>query len=71
MSDTENPLAKALASMAPPADERHYAALGRFVTAYASAEAAVFVVARHLSKLDDAKARVIFGNYQVDVACAI
>jgi len=46
-------------------DDRHFAALGRLVSTYASAEAAVYVVARHLSKLDDAKARVIFAGMRL------
>jgi hypothetical protein len=39
-----------------------YEAVGRFVTAYANAETAVHMVARHLSGLSDQKARVTFSR---------
>ncbi len=40
----------------------HFAALGRFIAAYALAEAGVHVAARHHSGLSEDKARVIFGG---------
>jgi hypothetical protein len=42
-----------------------YAALGRFVTAYALAEAGVHITARHFSGLSDEHARVIFGGMRL------
>jgi hypothetical protein len=46
---------------ADPEDE-YLAALGGVVTGYASAETAVHILARHLSGLEDDKARIIFGG---------
>jgi hypothetical protein len=59
---TDNPLAAAFAAWQRPEDEPYFAALGRLVSAYAYGEANVHVLARQLSKLDDAKARGIFGG---------
>jgi hypothetical protein len=44
---------------------RHYELVGRFVTTFASAEAAVHVLARKLSGLSDEIARVIFGGMRL------
>jgi hypothetical protein len=46
-------------------DTPHYEAVGRFITSYASAEAAVHVLARKLSGMSDAKARAIFGDMRL------
>ncbi|HEX7563032.1 MAG TPA: hypothetical protein VF396_07220, partial [Bradyrhizobium sp.] len=46
-------------------DTPHYEALGRFVTTFATAEAAVHLLARHLSGLSDEKARIIFGGMRL------
>jgi hypothetical protein len=43
----------------------YFAELGRMITAYASAEAVVHVLARHLSGMPDAKARAIFGGIRL------
>jgi hypothetical protein len=46
-------------------DTPHYEAIGRFVTSFATAEAAVHMLARKLSLLPDAKARIIFGGMRL------
>jgi hypothetical protein len=46
-------------------DEPYFAALGRFIVAYALAESSVHQLARKLSGLNDHKARVIFGGMRV------
>jgi hypothetical protein len=46
-------------------DTPHYEAIGRFVTSYANAEAAVHLLARYLSGLSDEKARIIFGGMRL------
>jgi hypothetical protein len=43
----------------------YYAALGRFIAAYAKAEVAVHLVARKLSGLNDNVARVLFGGMRM------
>jgi hypothetical protein len=48
-----------------PDDEAYFAALGRFIASYASAEHSVHTVARKLSRLTDAKARIIFGGMRL------
>jgi hypothetical protein len=60
-----NPFGGLLGPLAPPPiDEEtsHCEALGRFITAYATAEAAVHILARKLSGLSDEKARAIFAR---------
>jgi hypothetical protein len=47
------------------ADTPLYEAVGRFVTSYAHAEAAVHMLARKLSGLSDPKARVVFGGMRL------
>jgi hypothetical protein len=42
-----------------------YEAVGRFVTSYAHAEAAIHMLARHLSGLSDQKARIVFGGMRL------
>lgn len=42
-----------------------YEAVGRFVTSYAHAEAAVHMLARFLSGLSDEKARIVFGGMRL------
>lgn len=42
-----------------------YEAVGRFVTSYAHAEAAVHMLARYLSGLSDEKARIVFGGMRL------
>jgi hypothetical protein len=46
-------------------DTPHYEAIGRFVTSFATAEAAVHMLARKLSLLPDVKARIIFGGMRL------
>ncbi|WP_315767260.1 MULTISPECIES: hypothetical protein [unclassified Bradyrhizobium] len=46
-------------------DTPHYEAVGRFVTSFANAEAAIHMLARHLSGLSDEKARIIFGGMRL------
>lgn len=46
-------------------DTPHYEAIGRFVTSFANAESAVHMLARNLSALPDAKARIIFGGMRL------
>lgn len=62
-SSTDVPIwFQALLARDPKAEEEAFAALGRFVAAYALAEAGVHVAARHHSSLTEAKARVVFGG---------
>jgi hypothetical protein len=49
----------------PPNEEECFAALGKFIASYASAEHSVHTVARRLSRLTDAKARIIFGGMRL------
>jgi hypothetical protein len=42
-----------------------FEALGRFVTAYATAESGVHILARTLSGLADEKARIVFGGMRL------
>ncbi len=46
-------------------DEPYFAALGRFITAYAMAEQQVHLFARHLTRLNDAKARIVFSGMRL------
>lgn len=56
-----NKLLPVLSSPLPPKeDDPYFAALGRFVVSYASAEHEVHGLARRLSRVTDAKGRVIF-----------
>jgi hypothetical protein len=48
-----------------PEDEPYMAALGRFIVAYAMAEHQVHLLARHLTRLSDAKARIIFSSMRL------
>jgi hypothetical protein len=48
-----------------PHEPEYFEWLGRFVTSYAKAEAAVHVLARKLSGLDDLRARVVFGGMRL------
>ncbi|HXH47036.1 MAG TPA: hypothetical protein VNK51_24755 [Bradyrhizobium sp.] len=50
---------------APPTEEEYFAAVGKLITGYAAAEQAVHTLARRLSKLTDAKARIIFGGLRI------
>jgi len=50
-------------------DDAHFAALGRFVVDYATAEAVVHMLARALSGMSDEKARAVFGGMRLsDIA---
>jgi hypothetical protein len=49
-----------------PTDAEHFEAVGRFITTYAAAEAAVHMVARKLSGLSDEKARAIFAGMRLN-----
>lgn len=46
-------------------DTAHFESFGRFIVAYANTEAAVHMLARRLSGLDDAKARAIFSGMRI------
>jgi hypothetical protein len=48
-----------------PNEEECFAAFGKFIASYASAEHSVHTVARRLSRLTDAKARIIFGGMRL------
>jgi hypothetical protein len=68
----DNPPFKSLADLGrlfqiPPTDSAssYFESLGRFIAAYAVAEAAVHELARSLSKLPEAKARVIFAGMRL------
>jgi len=50
----------------PPEDEPFFAALGRFIASYAIAEHQVHLLARHLTRLNDAKARIIFSGMRLN-----
>lgn len=58
-------VAEAMNAPAIKADTPHYEAMGRFVTTFATAEAAVHMLARKLSGLSDAKARIVFGGMRL------
>jgi hypothetical protein len=49
----------------PPKEDECFAAFGKFIANYASAEHSVHTVARRLSRLTDAKARIIFGGMRL------
>jgi hypothetical protein len=49
----------------PPEDEPYFAALGRFITSYAIAEHQVHLLARRLTRLNDAKARIVFSGMRL------
>ncbi len=50
-------------------DQKHFAAIGQFITAYSLAEAIVHSVARQFSGIDDELARIIFAGMRLgDVA---
>ena len=51
--------------MWPESEPGYFAELGRMIAAYARAEAGVHVLARHLSRVPDAKARAIFGRMRL------
>lgn len=56
----------ALDASAPiPTDSQHFEAVGRFVTRYALAEAAVHMLARKVLGVSDEKGRVIFANMRL------
>jgi hypothetical protein len=48
-----------------PEDEPYFAALGRFIASYALAEQQVHLLARHLTRLTDAKARIVFSGMRL------
>jgi hypothetical protein len=48
-----------------PENEPYFAALGRFIVSYAMAEHQVHLLARHLSRLSDAKGRIIFSSMRL------
>jgi hypothetical protein len=65
----DNPSSAVLRQIQPsapsPEDEPYFAALGRFIAAYANAEAQVHILARRLTKLNDAKARIVFSGMRI------
>lgn len=50
---------------AEPTEQDYFAAVGKLITGYAGAEQAVHSLARRLSKLTDAKARIIFSGMRI------
>jgi len=48
-----------------PEDEPYMAALGRFIVSYATAEHQVHLLARHLTRLSDAKGRIVFNGMRL------
>jgi hypothetical protein len=50
---------------APKEDDPYFAALGRFIVAYASAEHQVHALARRLARVTDAKGRIIFSGMRL------
>jgi hypothetical protein len=48
-----------------PEDEPYMAALGRFIVSYAMAEHQVHLLARHLTRLSDAKGRIVFSGMRL------
>jgi hypothetical protein len=56
---------KALLESSISNDTPHFEAVGRFISSFASAEAAAHALARKLSGLTDKKARVIFGGMRL------
>lgn len=59
-------LAKALMPYPlPKEDEPYFAALGRFIAAYAMAEHQVHILARRLTRVSDAKARIVFSGMRL------
>lgn len=49
----------------PPTEQDYFAAVGKLITDYASAEQAVHTLVRRLSKLTDEKARIIFAGMRI------
>jgi hypothetical protein len=49
----------------PSEDQPYFAALGKFITAYAIAEHQVHLLARRLTRLNDAKARIVFSGMRL------
>lgn len=59
----QNELARAFGLLQPPStDKTHYEALGRFIAAFATAEAIIHILTRKLSGLSDEKARAVFAG---------
>ena len=46
-------------------DDKYYAAIGRFIVAYASAESTIHQIARKLSRLKENRARILFGGMRI------
>jgi len=67
--DTRNLMMEALSG--EYTTNKYYAKLGRFITAYASAEALVHLVLRFLSKMEDGRARVVFGGLRIHDATGL
>jgi hypothetical protein len=49
----------------PPEDEPYFAALGKFIASYAMAEHQVHILARRLTNMNDAKARIVFSGMRL------
>ena len=66
---TINPLAGIANLLNPPSpqkeDDPYFAALGRFIVGYASAEQELHKLARRLSQVTDAKGRIIFSGMRL------
>ena len=61
----KNALLAKLLQRDPEKEKAHYEAFGRFIAAYAAAEAEIHTVARSFSKTDDERARIIFGGLRI------
>jgi len=49
----------------PGEDEPYFAAIGKFIASYATAEAQVHLLARKLTRLSDAKGRIVFSGMRL------
>ena len=60
-----DPLAQLMGLTIPDDDTPYFAAIGRFITTYAMAEHQVHVLARKLSRMSDAKGRIVFSGMRL------
>ena len=66
MADTEwSALTKLMSGDNPKSEAEHYEAVGRFITAFATAEAAVHILARKLTGLPDETARALLSGMRL------
>jgi hypothetical protein len=66
-----SPLAQMFALTPPkPDDAEYYEAFGRFISSYSGAENAIHHLLRHVSRISETKARLLFGGMRVADVCA-